>query len=84
MQPPPAAELQLKRLRQTLHRVSECPMYRDRFVEAGITADDIRSLDDLKHLPSPSTRHAGQLPLWSLTVPMSSFLIHASSGTTGK
>ncbi len=80
-------ELQLKRLRQTLHRVEQnVPMYRDRFKEAGITADDIRSLDDLKHLPFTVKQDMrDNYPFGLLAVPMSEVSrIHASSGTTGK
>lgn len=44
--------LQLKRLQQTVERVyATVPFYRKKFQEAGVTPDDIKSLEDLKRLP---------------------------------
>ena len=46
------AAIQLRRLRTTLERVyAAVPFYRNRFQEAGITPNDIRTLEDLQQLP---------------------------------
>ena len=45
-------ELQLRKLKRLVKHASETvPYYRDAFMRLGITADDIRTLDDLKRLP---------------------------------
>src|SRR5215475_899359 len=45
-------ELQWRRLRALLaHAHDRCPYYRRRFDEAGVTPNDVRSLDDVRHLP---------------------------------
>src|SRR5438552_1115656 len=44
--------LQLARLRTLLeHAYQQCPFYRERFQQAGLLPDDIRTLDDLAALP---------------------------------
>lgn len=46
------AELQVRRLRETVARVkANVPWYRERLNEKGIEPEDITSLDDLRHLP---------------------------------
>ena len=46
------AALQSKRLRDLTGRIfASVPFYRDKFVEAGCGADDIRGLADLERLP---------------------------------
>lgn len=87
MSRPRLQELQLKRLRQTLRRVEEkVPMYKERFRQAGITADDIRSLDDLRHVPFTYKQDLrDNYPFGLFAVPMDEVVrVHASSGTTGK
>ena len=45
-------QLQVERLRSGIDRVSRTvPFYREKLREAGITADSIRSLEDLPRLP---------------------------------
>ena len=79
--------LQLKRLQQVVSRVYHTVgFYRKAFDNAGVTPDDIRSLDDLKHLPFTCKQDLrDNYPFGLFSVPMSSIVrLHASSGTTGK
>lgn len=87
MSRPRLQELQLKRLRETLRRVEKnVPMYRERFCEAGITAEDIQSLDDLRNIPFTYKQDLrDNYPFGLFAVPMDEVVrVHASSGTTGK
>ncbi len=79
--------LQLKRLKQVVERVyATVPFYRKKFQEAGITPDDIKSLDDLKRLPFTTKEDLREnYPFGMFAVPLKQVVrIHASSGTTGK
>jgi phenylacetate-CoA ligase len=79
--------LQLKRLQQVVGRVYHTVgFYRKAFDNAGVTPDDIRSLDDLKRLPFTCKQDLrDNYPFGLFTVPMSNIVrLHASSGTTGK
>lgn len=79
--------LQLKRLQQVVGRVYHTVgFYRKSFDNAGVTPDDIRSLDDLKRLPFTCKQDLrDNYPFGLFSVPMSSIVrLHASSGTTGK
>ena len=86
--PRPALErLQLERLRAVVARVAaRVPLYRDRLAEAGIRAEDLRSLADLRRLPfTTKADFREHYPYGLLAVPMDEVVrIHASSGTTGK
>lgn len=79
--------LQLERLRTTLTRVyHRVPCYQEKFRQAGVTPDDIRSLADLARLPF-TTKEDLRLnyPYGMFAVPMRDVVrIHSSSGTTGK
>ena len=80
-------ELQIKRLQTTLRRVRDhVPFYRDRLNEAGIKPEDIRSLDDLRHIPFTTKDDLrANYPFGLFAVPVDEVMrIHASSGTTGK
>ncbi|OPL12799.1 MAG: phenylacetate--CoA ligase [delta proteobacterium MLS_D] len=79
--------LQLKRLQQVLERVYHTVgFYRTAFDEAGVTPDDIRTLDDLRRIPFTTKQDLKEnYPFGLFAVPMSSIIrLHASSGTTGK
>ncbi len=69
-----------------LHAYARSPQYRKKFQDAGIDPTDIRSLEDVRHLPlttAEDLREGYPLPL--LAVPESEVVrVHASSGTTGK
>jgi phenylacetate-CoA ligase len=86
--PPQEMErLQVERLRAGIERVSKAvPFYRDKLREAGVTADGIRSLDDLNRFPFTTKADLrDNYPFGLVAVPMKEVIrVHASSGTTGK
>jgi len=79
--------LQLSRLKQVVARVYHTVgFYRKAFDEAGVTPEDVNSLDDLSRLPFTCKQNLrDNYPFGLFTVPMSNIVrVHASSGTTGK
>ncbi|HJP44470.1 MAG: phenylacetate--CoA ligase [Arenicellales bacterium] len=79
--------LQLERLCNTLHHAYEhVALYRNKFEQAGIHPDDIKSLEDLTRLPVTTKEDLrDQYPFGMFAVPMEQVVrVHASSGTTGK
>jgi phenylacetate-CoA ligase len=79
--------LQIKRLKQVVQRVYHTVgFYRRVFDEAGVTPDDIKTLDDLKRFPFTTKQDLQEnYPFGLFAVPMSSVVrLHASSGTTGR
>ncbi len=80
-------ELQLYRLQETVKRVYEkIPSYRMKMQEAGITPEDILTLEDLKNLPFTNKQDLrDNYPFGLFAVDKKELVrIHASSGTTGK
>jgi phenylacetate-CoA ligase len=80
-------ELQLERLRDTLHTAyTKVPHYRRAFDDAGVTPEDLRSLSDLGRFPFTSKDTLRQnYPFGMFAVPREQVnRVHASSGTTGK
>ncbi len=80
-------EIQLQGLKWTVnHAYNNSPFYRKKFEEAGVTPDDIKTLDDIVKLPfttADDLRAGYPFPL--LSVPFEKVVrIHSSSGTTGK
>jgi phenylacetate-coenzyme A ligase PaaK-like adenylate-forming protein len=78
---------QLDKLRQTVAWVKErIPFYRKALEEKGVGPDDLRSLDDIRHLPlTVKTDLRDNYPFGLCAVPVEELVrIHASSGTTGK
>ncbi len=87
MDPEQRAELQVRRLRETVARLKvNVPWYRDRFAERDIEPEDIQSLDDLQHLPFTTKEDLrDNYPFGLFAIPPDECVrIHASSGTTGK
>src|SRR3990170_3954859 len=81
------AELMAVNLRKTVKLVHErVPFYRRRYDEAGVTSDDIRTMDDIAKLPFTSKSDLrDNYPYDLLAVPLDEVArVHASSGTTGK
>ena len=79
--------LQNERLAATVRRVYEnVPFYRSKMEQAGVTPDDIRTIDDLRKLPfSYKQDLRDTYPYGLFAVPMKDVVrLHASSGTTGK
>ena len=80
-------QLQLTRLQETVKRVyDKVPAYHQKMEEAGITPEDIKSLEDLRRLPFTNKKDLrDNYPFGLFTVPKKELVrIHASSGTTGK
>lgn len=80
-------DLQLARLRWTVrHAHDNVPHHRRAFERAGVTPEQIRSLDDVRRLPfttKDDLRH--NYPFGLFAVPRDQVRrLHASSGTTGK
>ena len=79
--------MQSERLVKTVRRVYEkVPVYRERMISAGVTPDDVKSVDDLYKLPFTSKQDLRDTyPFGMFAVPMEEVVrLHASSGTTGK
>ena len=79
--------LQNERLAATVRRVYEnVPFYRNKMEQAGVTPDDIRTIDDLHKLPfSYKQDLRDTYPYGLFAVPLKDVVrLHASSGTTGK
>ncbi|NLF93249.1 MAG: phenylacetate--CoA ligase [Oligosphaeraceae bacterium] len=79
--------LQLERLRETLHRVYQnVPFYRQSFDRAGVKPSDLKSLRDLSKFPFTNKADLRDAyPFGLISTPMRDIVrIHASSGTTGK
>jgi len=80
-------ELQLRRLKQLLNNVyARVEFYRKKMDEAGISPEDIKSLDDLQKLPFTYKQDMrDNYPFGLFAVPQQQVVrLHASSGTTGK
>ncbi|HEX2929577.1 MAG TPA: phenylacetate--CoA ligase [Candidatus Binatia bacterium] len=80
-------KLQLERLRAGVDRLAKTvPFYKNKLSEAGVTADSIRSLEDLERLPFTTKGDLrDNYPYGLVAVPMKDIIrVHASSGTTGK
>ncbi|KES22298.1 MULTISPECIES: phenylacetate--CoA ligase PaaK [Pseudomonas] len=78
---------QLDRLRWSLkHAYDNVPLYRQRFAEAGVHPDDLKSLDDLAKFPFTGKNDLrDNYPYGMFAVPQREIVrLHASSGTTGK
>lgn len=80
-------ELQLSRLKWQVARCEKnIPFYAERLARAGVTADNIRSLEDVRRIPFTTKADIrDQYPFGLFGAPMKEITrIHASSGTTGK
>jgi phenylacetate-CoA ligase len=81
------SKLQVERLKKVVARVSErVPFYKDLYAQAGVSADDIRSLDDISKLPFTVKQDLrDNYPFGMFATPVSELKqIHSTSGTTGK
>ncbi|NLI83595.1 MAG: phenylacetate--CoA ligase [Deltaproteobacteria bacterium] len=81
------AALQLKGLQWTVsHAYRHSDHYRRKLNEAGVTPEQIRSLDDLRRLPFTTAQDLqADYPFPLRSVPFEDIVrVHASSGTTGK
>lgn len=81
------AEIQLRLLQHQVRRVYErVPLYRQKFDDAGVRPDQIRSREDLRRVPfTRKSDFRDTYPFGLYAVPVDQTVrIHASSGTTGK
>lgn len=79
--------LQLERLRKIVRRTyDKVELFRTRMDAKGIAPDDVKTLEDLRHLPfTVKTDLRDTYPFGLFASPMSEIVrLHASSGTTGK
>jgi len=87
MKPEKLKELQLKRLQQSLKLVYDnVPFYKQKFKEAGITPDDIKTLEDVHKVPfTRKTDLRDNFPFGLFAAKLDDIVrIHSSSGTSGK
>ena len=80
-------ELQLQRLKSVVEKVyRNVAFYQNKFKQAGITPEDIKSLKDLAKLPTTKKQDLrDNYPFGLFAVPREEVVrVHASSGTTGK
>jgi len=86
LKPADLKALQLKRLKNTLHAVQNVDFYRQQLKKAGVSAGDIRTLEDIRKLPFTRKQDLREgYPFGFFAVPMQKVVrIHTTSGTTGK
>jgi len=80
------AELQLKSLKETVHRVYEnVPFYKEKFKELKIKPEDIKTLKDIQKLPFTTKDDLrNNAPFGMMAASLNNCIeLHASSGTTG-
>ncbi len=80
-------KLQLKRLQTTVERCySTVKFYRDAMDELGFKPHQLKTLEDVRHLPFTKKEHLREnYPFGMFAVPTEQVVrVHASSGTTGK
>lgn len=80
-------KFQLEKLKETVNWISEkVPFYQTKLKEMGITADDLKSIEDSAKLPfTVKNNLRDNYPFGLCAVPMKDVVrVHASSGTTGK
>ena len=77
--------LQLERLKATVKHCINSEFYKKRFEEAGITPDDIKTLDDIRKIPFTTKQDLRDTyPFGMRSVPLEKCVrLHSSSGTTG-
>ncbi len=82
------AELQNRKLRSVIrHAYENVPYYRSLFSSVGLSPEDIRTVEDLKHIPittKDDLRNAGLENIVAKGVELSSCELLRTSGSTGK
>ena len=84
---PELEKLQLERLKKAVaYCMENVPFYKELYAKAGVSADDIHSLEDIAKLPFTNKQDLrDRYPFGMFAVPVSELRqIHATSGTTGK
>jgi len=79
-------QLQIERVKATIADVLRVPFFRDSFAGAGVSPDDIRSLEDLQKFPfTGKSDLRDNYPFGLFARPLNEVIrIHGSSGTKGK
>ncbi len=80
-------QFQLQKLKETVAWAAQkIPFYKQKFKELKVTADAIKSLEDVANLPKTvKTDLRDEYPFGLCAVPLKEVVrVHASSGTTGK
>ena len=82
---PEIEALQLQKLKKTVEHCMNSAFYRQRFAEAHLKPEDIRSLDDLRRIPFTTKQDLrNTYPFGMAAVPLEQCVrLHSSSGTTG-
>ena len=78
-------KLQVERLRETVARCMNNPVYKARLEEAGVTVDSITSVDDIRRIPFTTKQDLrDNYPFGLASAPLTECVrLHSSSGTTG-
>ncbi|HEX9400938.1 MAG TPA: phenylacetate--CoA ligase [Anaeromyxobacter sp.] len=78
--------LQARRLAEAVRHASGVPFYRDALRAAGVSAEDLRTVEDVRRLPfTVKDDLRRNYPLGLLAVPRAEVArVHGSSGTTGR
>ncbi len=86
LKPADLQDLQLRRLKKTLHQVQNVEFYRNRLTTAGLKNTVIKTLDDIQKIPFTKKQDLRDgYPFGFFAVPSKKIVrIHTTSGTTGK
>jgi phenylacetate-CoA ligase len=86
LKPADLQDLQLRRLKKTLHQVQNVEFYRNRLNSAGLKNTAIKTLDDIQKIPFTKKQDLRDgYPFGFFAVPLKKIVrIHTTSGTTGK
>lgn len=78
-------KLQVERLKETVARCMNNPVYKARLEEAGVTVDNITSVDDIRRIPFTTKQDLrDNYPFGLASAPLTECVrLHSSSGTTG-
>lgn len=78
-------ELKLNRLRETVRQASHSPFYRARLGEAGVSPENLKTLEEVGRIPFTTKEDLRRHGLMMLARPLKEMVrLHASSGTTGQ
>ena len=77
--------LQVERLKATVAHCMNNPVYKERLEKAGVTAESITSVDDIRRIPFTTKQDLRDTyPFGLASVPLKECVrLHSSSGTTG-
>lgn len=82
--PEKIAEYQVQQFKALMNSAMKVPFYRDRFSEAGVSPDSIRTIDDVSTVPILERADMERLGIEGIKVPGSWGVKASSSGSLGK